>query len=80
MSRTTCSHQAQRSEWIDPFVNDWGVEEPGEWKYSVESTTEDVDLHRYRCTQCGKIFYYSGRARDFYEKSIESPWIKGLHK
>lgn len=33
---------------------------PGEWEEGYEEGTyEDVDVHRYRCTQCGEIFYYS---------------------
>lgn len=42
------------------------------------STCEDVDLHRYACTKCGEMFYYSGAARRFYEDGIKSPYINGL--
>ena len=27
---------------------------------------EDIDVHRYRCTDCGKVFYYSARAEKAY--------------
>lgn len=52
-----------QSEWI-----------PG----GTESTTVDVDLHRYKCTQCGEIMYYSDAARRHYESGENFPSIKGL--
>jgi hypothetical protein len=52
----------------------------GEWVYETVSTTVDIDLHRYKCTQCDEIMYYSGRARDYHENGVKSPWIKGLDK
>ncbi len=30
-----------------------------EWEESWEQpTTEDINLHQYKCTQCGKVFSY----------------------
>jgi hypothetical protein len=72
----SCTHTREHSEWVT--VDYFGEEIDGEWKYTTESTTVDIDLHRYKCTQCGEIMYYSGRARDFYEKGIKSEWITGL--
>jgi len=37
-------------------------------------------LHRYKCTQCGEVMYYSGRAREHYEEGKKFDWIKGLDK
>ena len=76
----SCNHQREVSEWIEEFENDWGNIEPRHWHYSTQSSTVDLDLHRYQCTQCKEIFYYSGRARDYYETGIKSEWIKGLDK
>lgn len=45
----------------------------------VKSTTEDLDTHRYRCTQCDKIMYYSGAARRYYEDGILCD-VPGLDK
>jgi hypothetical protein len=59
-------------------VDYFGEEIDGEWEYKTESTTVDIDLHRYKCTMCNEVFYYSGRARDYYEKGIKSDWINGL--
>jgi hypothetical protein len=50
----------------------------GEWEYDTVSTTVDIDLHRYKCTQCGEIMYYSGRAREYYEEGKKFDWIQGL--
>jgi hypothetical protein len=72
-----CTHERTRSRWVEE--EDWyhgGTTERQEWY--TESTTVDIDLHRYKCTQCGEVMYYSGRARDFYEKGIKSDWIQGL--
>lgn len=46
------SHESDRREYVE------GFDKP---------TLEDLDLHRYHCTQCGEIFYYSQRAREAYE-------------
>lgn len=44
-----------------------------EWEMQEQrvNTYEDVDLHRYQCTLCGEMFYYSSRAREFFEQGIE---------
>jgi hypothetical protein len=64
-----CTHTDGR--WVSGGVDDWtGEDLPAEW---VEySTTEDIDTHRYRCTLCKKVMYYSGAARDYHEKGIKS--------
>lgn len=74
----SCDHKQEVSEWIDEFVNDWGYTEPGHWHYSVQYTVEDIDLHRYKCTQCGLVMYYSSRAREHFEEGKKFDWIEGL--
>jgi hypothetical protein len=74
----TCRHTRDVSTWVDEFENDWGYVEPGHWEYSSEYTTVDIDLHRYRCTQCGLVMYYSGRAREHFEEGKSFDWIQGL--
>ena len=71
----SCTHQRERSYWVSEFENDWGDIEPGHWEYETVSTTVDIDLHRYKCTQCGQIMYYSGAAREYYETGVDR---KGL--
>lgn len=72
----SCTHTSTRERWVT--TDYFGEEIDGEWEYTEKSTTVDIDLHRYKCTQCGEIMYYSGRARDYYEQGIKSPWITGL--
>ena len=78
----SCNHQRTTSRWVgeDNWYDDGSSMHTGEWVYDTVSTTVDIDLHRYKCTQCGEVMYYSGRARDYYEKGIKSDWITGLNK
>lgn len=70
-----CNHQRRNERWVDEFENDWGHTEPGHWEYETVSSTIDLDTHRYQCTQCGKIMYYSGAAKEYYETGVDR---KGL--
>lgn len=75
----SCNHQRTREQWVEE--EDWyhgGT--TGRWEYTTEYTTVDIDLHRYKCTQCGEIMYYSGRARQHYEEGVKFDWINGLDK
>lgn len=74
-----CSHTQERSQWVEE-ENWYTGEMEGRWEYTTEYTTEDLDLHRYRCTQCKQVMYYSGRAREYYEEGKKFDWIKGLDK
>lgn len=74
----SCTHQRRTERWVTQDY--FGEEIDGEWQYDTVSTTVDLDLHRYKCTMCNEVFYYSGRARDYYEKGIKSDWITGLDK
>jgi hypothetical protein len=74
----SCSHERTTERWVT--VDYFGDEISGEWEYNTVSTTVDIDLHRYKCTQCGEIMYYSGRAREYYEEGKKFEWIKGLDK
>jgi hypothetical protein len=73
----TCKHEYTKSVYVEE-ENWYSGEVEGRWEYTTVSSTVDIDLHRYKCTQCDEIFYYSGRARDYYEKGIKSDWIQGL--
>lgn len=74
-----CNHTRDTSRWVE--TEDWYTGEMvGEWEYSSENTYEDIDLHRYKCTQCGAIMYYSGRAKEHFEEGKKFPWITGLDK
>jgi len=69
-----CTHSEQSGEWVDnPFHDpvEWALdgfdEGPSIWESGSTPTTEDVDTHRYRCTQCGEVMYYSNKARRHFE-------------
>ncbi len=79
MKKVICTHSRETSTYIDTFINDWGDTEDGHWVYSTENTTEDIDLHRYRCYQCNEVLYYSGAARRYYEEGKKSD-VQGLDR
>jgi predicted nucleic acid-binding Zn-ribbon protein len=63
----TCSH----TEWVYPPPRQ--DEFSGEWISTMEqayerNTYEDIDIGRFRCTQCGEVGYYTGHWREFFEK------------
>tara|TARA_B100000929_G_C15330981_1_gene360645 strand:+ start:436 stop:648 length:213 start_codon:yes stop_codon:yes gene_type:complete len=64
----SCTHtRTVPGRWVenpDHNPEEWALEGwdlgPELWEEGgEEGTYEDVDVHRYRCTQCGEIFYYS---------------------
>jgi hypothetical protein len=68
-----CSHTKTKQTWVT--TDYWGEETEGEWESETVSTTVDLDLHRYKCTQCGEVMYYSGAAKEYYETGVDR---KGL--
>jgi hypothetical protein len=71
----SCNHERTTERWVTQDY--FGEEIDGEWQYDTVSTTVDIDLHRYKCTQCGQVMYYSGAAREYYETGVDR---KGLFK
>ncbi len=61
------------------YTDAYGETQTGWTQGGTRSTTVDLDTHRYRCTQCGEIGYYSHAARQFYEKDVKTPGVRGLH-
>lgn len=57
---SNCSHQYTR-EWYST-TDHFGDETEGHWERETVRTTVDIDTHRYQCTQCGLIMFYSGWA------------------
>ncbi|MBB5546638.1 hypothetical protein A8H39_01700 [Paraburkholderia fungorum] len=72
-----CKHYREWQAWIE-VKDPYSGEATGMYHTHTESLDEDIDLHRFRCRQCGRIGYYSGAARAFYEQRIKSPGILGL--
>ncbi|QIN95209.1 hypothetical protein DLP3_046 [Stenotrophomonas phage vB_SmaS_DLP_3] len=60
----SCTHERRRWVEVAPFPEDPDYTTREE---EVEYTVVDLDLHRYKCTQCGKVMYYSESARKMYE-------------
>lgn len=66
----TCTHR--RGRWESGGVDDWSGDALPD-VYIEDSTTEDIDTGRFRCTQCGLVMYYTGLWKDFWEKSAPCP-------
>ena len=70
----SCRHQ-RLIEVKTPVYNDYTGDESIDVSWEYISTFEDIDTHRYRCTQCGKIEYYSQAAEDYYTKGTKNPML-----
>lgn len=72
-----CDHH-ERRQFYDEWENDRTGEREGEWKTEEQSLMIDIDLHRFQCTRCKQIGYYSGAAKAFYEEGKRAPGAQGL--
>lgn len=78
-----CDHfKLERKTETDYSYYDEDTDQYGTMTVEVEvSACIDIDLHRYRCTLCGEVGYYSGRARKFFESGIdENNFIRDSYK
>ena len=77
-----CRHEKTISRWVGTEY--WGDDgsscHSGDWEHDTVSTIIDLDTHRYQCTQCNEIMYYSGRAQEYHEQGRKFDGIKGLDK
>ena len=77
MSRN-CSHTRITGRWVQE--EDWDTGQMRSvWEERQESAQVDIDLHRYKCSLCGEIGYYSGAARAYYEDGVRSN-VAGLDR
>ena len=68
----SCSHRTPTREvWEEVEVGLYGETEMQYVTVGGESTEVDMDIGRFRCTQCGKIGYYTGTWRNHYENNGE---------
>lgn len=72
-----CTHKIEHSEYKE-VTDEFTGESEYKWIFSTESCFVDIDLHRYKCTKCNQVKYYSHAAQQFYEKNIKSQGIMGL--
>lgn len=63
-----CTHTRTRIE--ESTFEDWEGETRTTYRRVEESTCEDIDIGRFRCTMCGEIGYYTGQWKDYFEKGI----------
>lgn len=70
----TCTHRKPvYSVWQDVEIGLLGETEQQLIEVGGESTDIAAGIGRFRCTQCGRIGYYTGLWRDYYEKGIPCP-------
>lgn len=72
-----CSHEFSYWE-TDTWEDDYGNEHHDN-NLITESYYEDLDLHRYHCTKCKEVFYYSQAAKEYHQDGILSN-VQGLDK
>lgn len=65
----TCDHYVYKQKFVED-THPYTGEDISEWVTISESTNVDLDVGRFRCTQCGKTGYYTGLWKDFFEKGI----------
>lgn len=72
-----CSHS--ETAWtFATWRDEWADEERGEWQSEEVSYIVDIDLHRYQCTRCKRIGYYSSAAKAFHEDGRRAIGVLGL--
>lgn len=80
-----CTHTTSRWETVELY-RDYDTDELVTEQRLVERTLfQDIDIHRVKCMSCGKIKYYSGAAREYYEEGKRNPIVElgiqnDLHK
>lgn len=72
-----CDHQ--RSYWKSGGTDAWSGEALPDVQV-VEATYEDMDVGRFRCTQCGKVMYYTGQWQDYFENGTPCPGSDAYEK
>jgi hypothetical protein len=70
-----CDHKG--GHWQSGGTCDWTGEELPD-VFIEESTTEDLDVGRFRCTQCGLVMYYTGLWKDFHESGTPCAGSEGV--
>lgn len=72
-----CTHEEYRQVWVPDYnEEDWPNQSSGHYERHAVTLYKDLDIHRYQCSGCGKIGYYSGAARDYYEKGVPNEAVE----
>lgn len=77
-----CRHFDSHQVWVEKtYENLLGEEyDDSEWEWQETSYLHDIDLHRMQCSYCGKIEYYSNRAREHFEGEAQHQDIENSNK
>jgi hypothetical protein len=68
---SACSHRTPDCwEWSDYEHPITGERIDEQVNTGGKSTQEDVDVGRFRCSQCGEVGYYTGQWKRFYEEGV----------
>lgn len=61
MINQNCTHKERSPDvWVEATTDEWDQIVDAHWEYGKDKgTCEDIDLNRFRCTQCGEVFSYS---------------------
>ena len=54
-----CNHNHETQRWVEDYYDAYyDLTETAHWETVTESACEDISLHSYSCTICGKVMSY----------------------
>ena len=69
---TSCSHTITTGSYVD-CVNEYTGAIEQIWQEHTKYTYNDLDVGRFKCTQCGLVQYYTGHWKKFFEEGVSCP-------
>ncbi len=75
----TCTHY-KPANWVWQDVDNGWETESQLVNIGGQSACEDIDIGRFHCTLCGKVMYYTGLWKDFYETGKPRPGSERIRK
>lgn len=66
---TACSHTLTTGSYVD-CVNEYTGSIEQSWQEETKYTYNDLDVGRFKCTQCGLVQYYTGQWKKFFEEGV----------
>jgi hypothetical protein len=79
MGQATCTHAAPENWVFETFETSCGpvVEQVNR---GGDSLFADISLGAFACTRCGKVGYYTGHWRAYYEDGVACPGSAGVDR
>jgi hypothetical protein len=68
----TCKHEISEGSY-ETFIDEETGEDYMEYVVRTSSLYKDLDVGRFRCTDCGHTGYYTGLWKRFFEEGIPCP-------